>query len=65
MHVETTGLHGAGHAIETMDAIIQALLLPVTILSDEISKLGNYESILPSLRLHIFPSKVSVAPNCP
>ena len=45
--VETTGFHGAGHSVETMDAISQALLLPVKIYIDEIDKLGNYESILP------------------
>ena len=45
--VETTGLYGAGHAVDTMDAISQALLLPVKIYLDEIDKLGNYESILP------------------
>ena len=45
--VETTGFHGAGHAVETMDAISQAPSLPVKIYLDEIDKLGNYESILP------------------
>ena len=40
--VETTGLHGAGHYVETMDAISQALLLPVKIYLDEIDKLGGY-----------------------
>ena len=43
--VETTGFHGAGHAVETMYAIIQAPSLPVKIYLDEIDKLGNYESI--------------------
>ena len=45
--VQTTGLHGAGHAVETMDAISQAPSLPVKIYLDEIDKLGNYESIFP------------------
>ena len=45
--VETTSFHGTGHAVETMDAISQALSLPVKIYLDEIDKLGNYESILP------------------
>ena len=45
--VETTGLHGAGRAVERMDAISQAPLLTVKIYLDEIDKLGNYESILP------------------
>ena len=45
--VETTGLNGAGHAVETMDAISQALSLPVKIYLDEIDKLGNYEYIFP------------------
>ena len=45
--VETTGFHGAGHAVETMGAISQDPLLPVKIYLDEIDKLGNYESILP------------------
>ena len=44
--IETTGLHGVGYAVETMDVISQALLLPVKIYIDEIGKLGNYESIL-------------------
>ena len=47
IYVETTGLHGASHAIETMDAISQDPLLPVKTYIDEIDKLGNYESILP------------------
>ena len=46
MIVETTGFHGSGHVVETMDAIIQAPSLPVKIYLDEIDKLGNYESIL-------------------
>ena len=33
--VDTTGFHGAGHAIETMDAISQALSLPVKIYLDK------------------------------
>ena len=45
--VETTGFHGADHAVETMDTIIQALPLPVKIYLDEIDKLVNYEYILP------------------
>ena len=45
--VETTGFHGAGHAVEKIDAISHAPLLPVKIYLDEIDKLGNYESILP------------------
>ena len=45
--VETNGLHWAGHAVETMDAISQAPQLPVKIYLDEIDKLGNYESIFP------------------
>ena len=44
--VKTNGLHGAGHAVETMDAISQSPSLPVMIYLDEIDKLGNYESIL-------------------
>ena len=47
MLVETTGLHGAGHTVETMAAINQVPPLPVKIYLDEIDKLGNYESILP------------------
>ena len=45
--VKTTSLHGAGHDVETMDPISQALTLPVNIYLDEIDKLGNYESIFP------------------
>ena len=45
--VETTGFHGSGHAVETMDAISQAASLPVNIYLDEIDKLGYYESIFP------------------
>ena len=45
--VEITGFYGAGHAVETMDAISQSPLLPVKIYLDEIDKLGNYESDLP------------------
>ena len=45
--VETTGLHGVDHAVETMDTISQAPLLPVKIYLDEIDKSGNYESIFP------------------
>ena len=45
--VETTGFHGAGHAVETMDEIIQAPSLPVKIYLDEIDTLGNYEYISP------------------
>ena len=40
--VETTGFHGAGHAIETMDSISQALSLPVKTYLNKIDKLGNY-----------------------
>ena len=47
IYVETTGLHGAGHNVEKMDAIRQALSLPVKIYLDEINKLGDYESIFP------------------
>ena len=47
IYIETTSLHGSGHAFEKMDTIIQSLLLPVKIYLDEIDKLGNYESILP------------------
>ena len=47
IYVETTGLHGAGHAVETMDADSQAPSSPLKIYLDEIIKLGNYESILP------------------
>ena len=47
MSAETTGLHGAGNAVDTMDAIIHAPSLPAKIYLDEIEKLGNYESILP------------------
>ena len=46
-YVETTGLHGAVHAVEKMDAISQAPSLPMKIYLDEIDKLGNYEYILP------------------
>ena len=45
--VETTGLHGASHAVDTMDAISQSPSLPVKIYLDEIDKLVNYESIFP------------------
>ena len=38
IYVEKTGLHGAGHAVETMDAISQAPLLPAKIHLDEIDK---------------------------
>ena len=65
IYVETTGFRGDGHAVETMDATSQALLLPVKINLDEIDKLGNYESILPYWRLHILPSNVNVSPNRP
>ena len=47
MSVETTGFHGAVHAVDTIDAIIQAPSLSVKIYLDEIDKLGNYESIFP------------------
>ena len=47
IYVKTTGLHGAGHSVDTMDAIVQASTLPVKIYLDKINKLGNYESILP------------------
>ena len=33
--VDTTGFHRAGHAVETMDGISQALLLPVKIYLDK------------------------------
>ena len=33
--VETTGLHGAGHSVETMDAISQAPLLPVFVFKSD------------------------------
>ena len=61
--VETTGFHGAGHAIETMGAISQDPSLPVKIYLDEIDKLGNYESILTKWRLYIFPRDVIVTSN--
>ena len=47
IYVETDGFHGAGHAVETMDADSKAPSSPVKIYIDEIDKLGNYESILP------------------
>ena len=47
IYVETTGFHGSGHAVDTMDAISKAPSLPVKIYLDEIDKLGNYECILP------------------
>ena len=43
--VESTGFHGDGHAVETIDTNSQAPSLPVKIYLDEIDKLGNYESI--------------------
>ena len=47
MFVDTTGFHGASHAVETMDAISQAPSLPVKIYLDEIDQLGDYEYIFP------------------
>ena len=47
IYVETAGLHGAGHAVETMDVMSQALSLLVKIYLDEIDKLGDYESTFP------------------
>ena len=47
IYVETTGLHRAGNAVETMDEISKAPSLSVKIYLDEIDKLGNYESIFP------------------
>ena len=47
IYVENTGLHGAVHAVETMDAISQAASIPVKIYPDKVDKLGNYESVLP------------------
>ena len=45
--VETTGFHGAGHAVETMDVMSQALSLLEKIYLDEIDEVGNYESTFP------------------
>ena len=47
IYVETTGLYGAGYAVETTDAISQSPSLQVNIYLDDIDKLGNYESISP------------------
>ena len=47
MDVETTGFHGDGHAVNTMDAESESPSSPVKIYLDEINKFGNYESILP------------------